>query len=525
MMPSVDHPWLLLLLAVCWPALLGTGLRWLPYASLTAIPADTLSACLDWTLRAISALALVALVLGLAGLHDGPLTVERHGLGAHVVLVLDRSLSMDEPFALRGEKSGESKAQAASRMLAAFFARRPHDRFGVIAFSTSPIPAMPLTEHREAVAASIRAMAEKGLANTDIGAGLAMGLAQFDRDPPGAAPGVARVLVLVSDGAGAIAEPVRDYIRAAAQRSGAHIYYLYLRSGDDPPLVEEADESRNLGRPAGLDSFFRTLGRILRRLRGARRRCNRSRNEPHCGTRDAPNHLFRDAAKTRSGRRLLQRGRTLPGCRPVGPACRTANSSPATYRYPAGASMKRVPRRLKIWLGITALLAGAALVISGGAQHWQMLRQNSGVSALAVGHDLAVTRDAPILLQLAKARYLITQGQFDGAQAIADRMAGEDASPERAELLYALGNAHMRQALRLFKTMPFRKVAPILSLAKAEYRQVIQLDPDDWDARYNYTLAAALVRDTEAAQPTASDLMAHERATWPDIPGAPNGMP
>ncbi len=260
MMPSVDHPWLLLLLAVCWPAMRGTGLRWLPYASLTAIPADTLSACLDWTLRAISALALVALVLGLAGLHDGPLTVERHGLGAHVVLVLDRSLSMDEPFALRGEKSGESKAQAASRMLAAFFARRPHDRFGVVAFSTSPIPAMPLTEHREAVAASIRAMAEKGLANTDIGAGLAMGLAQFDRDPPGAAPGVARVLVLVSDGAGAIAEPVREYIRAAAQRSGAHIYYLYLRSGDDPPLVEEADESRNLGRPAGLDSFFRTLG-------------------------------------------------------------------------------------------------------------------------------------------------------------------------------------------------------------------------------------------------------------------------
>ena len=265
MMPSVDHPWLLLLLlAVCWPAMRGTGLRWLPYASLTAIPADTLSACLDWTLRAISALALVALVLGLAGLHDGPLSVERHGLGAHVVLVLDRSLSMDEPFALRGEKSGESKAQAASRMLAAFFARRPHDRFGIVAFSTSPIPALPLTEHREAVAASIRAMAEKGLANTDIGAGLAMGLAQFDRDPPeaaqAAAPGVARVLVLVSDGAGAISEPVRDYIRAAAQRSGAHIYYLYLRSGDDPPLVEEADESRNLGRPAGLDSFFRTLG-------------------------------------------------------------------------------------------------------------------------------------------------------------------------------------------------------------------------------------------------------------------------
>ena len=255
-MPSVDHPWVLSLLVLCWPALLGAGQRWLGHASLATIPGDSFSTALDWLLRALAALALAAMVLGLAGLHDGPLGVERHGLGAHVVVALDRSLSMDEPFALRGEKSAESKAEAASRMLAAFFARRPHDSFGVVAFSTSPIPAMPLTSHRDAVAASIRAMAQKGLANTDIGAGISMGLAQFDGDPVGAA----RVLVLVSDGAGAIPEPTRDYIRAAAQRSGAHLYYLYLRSGDDPPLAEEADESHDLERPAGLDSFFRTLG-------------------------------------------------------------------------------------------------------------------------------------------------------------------------------------------------------------------------------------------------------------------------
>ncbi len=255
-MPSFDHPWVLLLLAGCLPALLGSGLRWQGYASLMAVPSDALSDGLDWALRAVSALALAAIVLGLAGLHDGPLSVLRQGVGAHVVIALDRSLSMDEPFALRGEKSGESKSQAAARLLAAFFAGRPHDSFGLVAFSTSPIPAMPLTAHRDAVAASIGAMAEKGLANTDIGAGVAMGLAQFDRDPATAA----RVLLLVTDGAGAIPEPTRDYIRAKARRSGAHLYYLYLRSGDDPPLVEDEDESHNLGRPAGLDAFFRTLG-------------------------------------------------------------------------------------------------------------------------------------------------------------------------------------------------------------------------------------------------------------------------
>ena len=255
-MAAFDHPWMLLLLACCWPALRGTGMRWQGHASLSVVPQDRLSSGLDWALRAVAAAAVAAMVLGLAGLHDGPLGVQRQGLGAHVVVALDRSLSMDEPFALRGEKAGETKAEAASRMLAAFFARRPHDSFGVVAFSTSPIPAMPLTAHRDAVTASIRAMADRGLANTDIGAGVAMGLAQFDGDPATAA----RVLLLVSDGAGAIPEPTRDYIRAAAHRSGAHLYYLYLRSGDDPPLAEDEDYSHNLGRPAGLDAFFRTLG-------------------------------------------------------------------------------------------------------------------------------------------------------------------------------------------------------------------------------------------------------------------------
>ena len=187
--------------------------------------------------------------------------------------------------------------------------------------------------------------------------------------------------------------------------------------------------------------------------------------------------------------------------------------------------MKGMARRVRVWLGMTAFLGGAALTAAAGAQWLEAARQNIGAASLAGGHDLPVAADAPAHLQLARVRFLIARGQLDGAQALTDRMAGGDDPRARAEALFALGNAHMRQALKLFRTVPFRKVLPILAQAKAEYRQVLQADPDDWDARYNYTLAAALVRETEAAEPTSSDEMAHERATWPDIPGAPNGMP
>ena len=110
-------------------------------------------------------------------------------------------------------------------------------------------------------------------------------------------------------------------------------------------------------------------------------------------------------------------------------------------------------------------------------------------------------------------------------QALADRMEAGGDPAARASLLYALGNAHLRRALDAFKTDPMRQIAPIINLAKLEYRQSLQIDPDNWDARYNYDIAAALVREADGAPPNKGHDMARERALWPDVPGAPNGLP
>ena len=116
------------------------------------------------------------------------------------------------------------------------------------------------------MAASIAAMDQKGLANTDIGAGLAMGLAQLDGD----AGAATKAVLLVTDGAGVIADQTQKFIRAEAQRLDAHFYYLYLRAGDDPPLAEDIGDDINLGRPSGLDAFLRNLGVTYAAFEGAR---------------------------------------------------------------------------------------------------------------------------------------------------------------------------------------------------------------------------------------------------------------
>jgi mxaC protein len=253
---SVDYPWVLVLLVACLPPLSGAAARTSSVSALTCVPTDGLSRTIDLMLRLLAAGAVAATVCGLAGLHRGAGTIERTGRGAHILLVLDRSLSMDEGLALTGQKAHMSKTAAATHLIEAFFARRPHDSFGLVAFSTQPIPDMPLTEHREAMAAAMSAMRQKALANTDIGAGLEAALAMFKSDDPLAS----RVILFVSDGAGRIPDGVQADLRIKMLLQRIHLYYLYLRSGDSPALSGDVSGRSDLTQPAALHAFFRSLG-------------------------------------------------------------------------------------------------------------------------------------------------------------------------------------------------------------------------------------------------------------------------
>jgi len=250
---SVDHAWVLVLLILCASPQLGKIASAQTITSLSTIPPDIVSRTLDQLLRALAAIAIAATILALAGLHGGAGEIERTGHGAHIVLLLDRSLSMDEGLALTGQKARLSKTAAATQLIEDFFARRPNDSFGLVAFSTQPIPIMPLTEHRQAIAAALSAMNNKGLADTDIGAGLESALAQFDNDDPQAS----RVILFVSDGAGRIPDAVQADLRTKMLLRRIHLYYLYLRSGDSPPLSNMAGSDTT--QPSALNAFFKSL--------------------------------------------------------------------------------------------------------------------------------------------------------------------------------------------------------------------------------------------------------------------------
>jgi mxaC protein len=258
---ALSTPSVLFLLPLALLPFLFSAQRAQNYPSIDGIEPDPLSLAIQWALRAAGVIAIVALILGIGGLHRLGRTIEKTGEGAHIVLLIDRSSSMDNTFAGRAPEGGEeSKSAAARRLLKDFVLRRDHDLVGVSAFSTSPMPILPMTDHKRAVMAAVDAMDRPGLAFTNVGRGLALALDMQEADTSPAA----RVIVLVSDGAAVIDRKVQDSLRAAFARRPINLYWLFLRTAGTPgisTLPGPGEEDTPQAMPERhLDKFFKSLG-------------------------------------------------------------------------------------------------------------------------------------------------------------------------------------------------------------------------------------------------------------------------
>lgn len=251
--------WLALLALALLPWILAPR-RSSAWPRLAGLAHDRPSSILHVALRGAASLAFVALALAAAGLLRRNEAIERISRGAHIVLVVDRSGSMNNTFAGSVPGGGEeSKASAAKRLLLDFVARREHDRIGVVAFSTSPMFVLPLTDRREALHAAIDAIDLPGLAYTDVARGLAMGLSMFGDDEL-----ASRAVVLVSDGAAVVDRRVQQRLRSMVAARPVRLYWLFLRSAQDrgltdPPRSAESDTPQELPE-RHLNLFFQSLG-------------------------------------------------------------------------------------------------------------------------------------------------------------------------------------------------------------------------------------------------------------------------
>lgn len=254
-----DQPWLLTLLVLAFLPMIFSGQRTSYVSSSAAVPADFLSNSLRFILRLAGILALSLIVVALSGPYREGQTVRHVGVGAQVVILLDRSGSMNDTFAGTTPGGGEeSKAAATKRLLHDFVGRRPHDLFGVAAFSTSPMLVLPLTDHHDAVLAAINASDRRGLDFTNIARGLGMALSMFATDRPDEH----HVILLVSDGGAVIETHVQDQLRAEFRKFKTDLYFLFLRTAGSKGMFDKPgpDDNTPQAMPERyLNLYFQTL--------------------------------------------------------------------------------------------------------------------------------------------------------------------------------------------------------------------------------------------------------------------------
>lgn len=256
---AFSHPWALTLALLSVVPWLFSGQKRLAYSSFIPLPEDPLSLWIDRGLRLSAALAALLLILGLAGPHLREHWVEKTGTGAHIVLLMDHSSSMNENFSgtYLGGNANESKAALASKLLLDFVDRRKEDMFALVAFSAAPIHVLPLTQDREAVRAAVRSLGGRGRGITNIAPGLAMALDNFSGLPVTGS----RIVLLVSDGAARMEPETADAIRQMFQDNQASLYWIYLRNPRGGRLSEAPKNPNESTTPEFfLHQYFQTLG-------------------------------------------------------------------------------------------------------------------------------------------------------------------------------------------------------------------------------------------------------------------------
>ena len=230
------------------------------------IPVDPLSNLIGYTLKSLVSFVLLCLILSLTGPYIPEKTVQRVGSGAEIVMLVDRSRSMDDPFLSRKELTTSSRSVAqenskrrtANRYLLEFVNKRPDDRFGFILFSNKALDVLPLPYHKDTIRAVIKASSlGRGLSETYIAKALIKAAEMYSKQPYRGS----RTVLLVSDGGQQMTTEEQQTIAKLYRQENLSIYWIYM--GEITGLASNNQDIENvwsIDRPERkLHAFFESL--------------------------------------------------------------------------------------------------------------------------------------------------------------------------------------------------------------------------------------------------------------------------
>ncbi|PPC88559.1 MAG: hypothetical protein CTY37_00715 [Methylotenera sp.] len=238
-------PELLWLLPIALLPFISHGIKRFHFSGLEDWPADKLSTCLRWGVRGLASLTLASLFIAAAAPFSEGGTTSKVGVGAEIVVVLDRSGSMSEGLkgreynrqdaeALKSDDHFLSKIEAARSVLLKFMRQRPADTFGIVAFNSAPISVAPLSADRELAEAALLSAQSQSTGFTALGRALALALDYFDGRPYTAT----RLVLLVSDGDAVIEGEDQEILKQAFAHQRAQLMWIYVRGERELSILD-----------------------------------------------------------------------------------------------------------------------------------------------------------------------------------------------------------------------------------------------------------------------------------------------
>lgn len=252
------HPWVLLLLPLVFIPFWFRSHQGQIYSWLEIMPEDRFSEIANLIVKVLISLILLTILLALSGPQGADSKVQKVGKGAQSVLVIDRSVSMDKPFAgdPTSGRVAEIKSTAARRLITQFIDSRPDDMMGVVGFTNSALYGTKITTNRDAIHAAINAATSSALNQTNIGAGLSQGATMFDSIQNSGS----RAIILLSDGAGKLSPRVQQVIAEELTEKKLNLYWIVLREPNDVSIFSKNQYAEDrIPNAIQLDRYFQSL--------------------------------------------------------------------------------------------------------------------------------------------------------------------------------------------------------------------------------------------------------------------------
>jgi len=174
-------------------------------------------------------------------------------------------------------------------------------------------------------------------------------------------------------------------------------------------------------------------------------------------------------------------------------------------------------KRQFVHAGFAALSAcGVALLASQALELHRAIRVNEALAQVSETMSAVPQVEHP-RVRLAEANTLSSRGHFSEAEISYSLLIRKyRRNPVGQAAQYNLANGYMRKSLQ--SDVDKSSVLPLVELAKQRYRDLLQVTPADWDARYNLERALRLAPEfTDAAQGNGADPIKRVRVIVPDF--------